>query len=50
MELLDAEIGGQSRKTSEQQIVLESTNCSDLVWYYKKGLKSEPCEQDSSAK
>ena len=46
MGLLSAEMGDQSRKNSEHHILLESTNCSHLMWYYRKGLKSESYEQD----
>lgn len=47
--LLRAGMRGQFRKYSEQQLVLESTNCIHLVRYYRKGLKSESYEQDSSS-
>ena len=49
MGVLNAEIGGQSRKNFEQQIILESTNGSQLVWYYKNGLKLDAYDQESYA-
>ena len=49
MGVLNAEIGGQSRKNFEQQIIFENTNGSQLVWYYKNGLKLDAYDQESYA-
>ena len=49
MGVINAETGSQSRKNSAQHVILESTNGSHLVWYYRNGLKSEAYDQESYA-
>ena len=44
-----AKIIDQSQKNYEQQIGLKSTKGRHLAWYYRKGLKPEPYEQDGYA-